>query len=409
MPYIKADFRKMNSVLSDFWNTADGIGAVREQVASARQNLDWDVACENYIDEALRGIEREADKLQARAQKTVYFLGYAIEQYGRTENGENWAAVFDTLERQRASTVQKTAKSMLSKFGVIGKAVSSVMEPFANWKNTGVFRFGGENDSTQLKFFKAAKAVVGVATAAESFLKIQKKYDKIKNFKNIGKAYATNSQHGDYLWKNLFGLQKNDFKKALGDGAVVTKSGRGTMFLGSNLKSGFKQGFKNKFFNSAGKLSALRVTGVVLDVGIKAVEKIKEYKEGKIKTVGRAIVETAAEASFDLALEVGVSTLINAGLIAIGAVNAPALAVGVASVAVVSGVNALSKWLTKKTLTEHAGDFFGDTWDNVTQLGKKAASKRKKAILEKYSGCKDMFVDKTKAKLRTAALKPAWV
>lgn len=109
MPYIKADFRKMNSVLSDFWNTADGIGAVREQVASARQNLDWDVACENYIDEALRGIEREADRLQARAQKTVYFLGYAIEQYGRTENGENWAAVFDTLERQRASTVRVVA------------------------------------------------------------------------------------------------------------------------------------------------------------------------------------------------------------------------------------------------------------------------------------------------------------
>ena len=445
MAYIKVDLNKLQNLKSDLQGTSTGVASVQNIICSVRRNLDWDVSCENNIERTLQRISSDLDKVKSRYNKSVDFLSYAFQEYSKVEYDNNKAFGKNNIQRidfsriqadvsyagdvltvdnnrSKASSIlnrQDTAKSVLSNFGPIGKVLSVLTEPTANWLKYGKFEFGKAEDSSAMKWAKFGKGAVKCLGTVSSFQKTFKKADLISRFNNTGSQYLFGSQHADYKFKNLLGLNKVDLRSTLGDNAYGGKSARGWDSFKTNVDVGFKHNFKSTFIKSDGSINKLGIAGVVLDLGIKGIENWNDYKSGNITSVDRVVVETVTETAFDIALTAGATTVISAGLLAVGVVSAPAIAVGAVAGLAVAGINGLTKAITGSTLTQHVGTLAGDVWDkgkevveNIAEGGGGAVKKGAEIIesaKEKMSSLGNKISKKTKAIFSASKLKPAWL
>lgn len=89
MPYIKVDIQKLRGLESQLHSLPACVHSASLAVSSVRSGLDWDVACEENIDRRLRHIVSELDTYKQRMQKTVQFVGTAVQQYDAVERGDS--------------------------------------------------------------------------------------------------------------------------------------------------------------------------------------------------------------------------------------------------------------------------------------------------------------------------------
>ena len=87
MPTIKVDFGKLSQLESQLSRVPGVISSAASSVSSVRSGLDWDVACEASIDRKLRDIANALNDSKSRMQKTAQFVGDAVQQYQKAENG----------------------------------------------------------------------------------------------------------------------------------------------------------------------------------------------------------------------------------------------------------------------------------------------------------------------------------
>ena len=428
MAYIKVDIKRLGQLGSQLDRIPSVINSTASAVRAVRSGLDWDVACEANIDNTLRRIASDLEACKSRMQNTARFVDSAVQQYNNVEYGGKGikkgnvnfeddrggsiitgeSFTIETSPEELASKRQKYARTILSKIGPVGKVLSAIK-----------FEFVNSDDTKSIKIAKCAKGVLSCTGAISAYQKISENAELLSRFKNPSSHPIFGGQHNEYKITNLLGLNKFDFRKALGDNALLGKSGLGWDSFKYNVGVGFKQNLKSTFIKPDGSINGFGIAGVVLDFGIKGRENWEDYRNGKISSSDRVLVETVSETAFDLALTAGATTLISAGLVAVGAVSAPALAVGIAAGVVVTGVNELTKSLTGSTLTQHAGNLVGNIYDTgkeaavniVKDFGKavKKGSKVIESVKEKMNSLGNELAEKTKALFTTSILKPAWL
>lgn len=179
------------------------------------------------------------------------------------------------------------------------------------------------------------------------------------------------------------------FRYATGMNDALAKIQPGT--FGKGVKSSIASQIDDLNFakadGAAGKFkTATKWAGHILTVASNGVENYEEYKKGDI-SAGRAMGETVVESAVDIAVGIGATAVVTAGLSALGVVAAPAVLVGAGAAAITIGANAVCEWATGgKNLGEVAADFVCDVGEGAINLAKKAKNKIKETFTAPWKG-----------------------
>ncbi len=243
---------------------------------------------------------------------------------------------------------------------------------------------------------------------------------------NVGNAKAqyasedsyeegTNRKKADWewLWKGvgIFGsigkICSGIGKFVAGDKGTTTTwakamkdVGKGTLGLVKATKEAdtkvdwLKQAFG---FNKKPLETEIKIKGsdVVFSAIVNAAGNYEEYKTGAI-TADRAVAEWVTETALDVGKDALIATGIATAFTALGFVSAPAFAVGLATVAVSTGVDWLCEKVTGQKLTEAVSDFVLDTAETGLNLVKTGAKKVVEGTSALWSSVKRGWSDFTK-------------
>lgn len=191
MPTIKVDFGKMSQLESQLSRVPGVIGSAASSVSSVRSGLDWDVACEASIDRKLRDIANALNDSKSRMQKTARFVGNAVQQYQKAENG-----VEDFLNSNR----QKTASSGgMVKSRSSSAIFTSLLTSYKNLKTNG-FAKGIKRSDAEIyeDIKKAIGKMYGYPASQSAWTSVMK--SKVEQF--ISSGTVTEISEGMYCISN---------------------------------------------------------------------------------------------------------------------------------------------------------------------------------------------------------------
>lgn len=396
MPTIKVDFNKLSQLESQLNRLPSYINSASTAVKSVRSGLDWDVASEDRIDRRLRDIANTLNDSKSRMQKTAQFVGNAVQQYQKAENG------VESVNKSQNSTSQTNSyggKSVLKDvvfdavggMGVGGAFASWIAKPFVNFATGKGFTFGDNDYANQNPLYRFSSGAGAAAKLVDDLFQWRRGNIKashtlnnlVQNSVNKPQAIARRTA---YNVKSFFGLNKVYLSNFIGNGAQIATGG--TAFV-NNVTTGFCNGMKDLVKSGWGK-AAIALTAIA-----SGFENYADYKSGEIGSFDRVLVETVAETGTSLAMTAGATALVSAGLVAAGVVAAPAVAVTATAGVIVAGINGLVKWGTGKSVVEHVGSFAGDVWDGT----KKVVSAAGKFTVEVAKTTADFIGDTAEAAL----------
>lgn len=345
------------------------IGSSAKSVRDIKYALPSSVLSKGNLHSSFNSVCSRMDAVQTRVSNISAFLSFASTQYSQTENNLSKAlsasvsnAVSTSASGGDSELVKALAK-LIGKAGFLGSFLGFFVKPIAAWASSGFWSLSNVG----------AKAVIDYAKDGFSVLKGLKEWSE-SNSKLAKLARMDPHKAKIVKGKRLLGL--ND----MFSGTASEASSWSVRFYNNfhKLKGPFES------YTSGGAKAALAWAGLALTVVSNGISNYEDYKSGKISG-GRAVLETVTETAIDVGKNWLIGAAVAAGVAAtVG--SAPVLVVGALTVGITIGLDAASKYLTKKylgeekNLTEFTSDLLLDGGKAVIKGTKKVVSKLKTAV-----------------------------
>ena len=332
MPEFYANWSRMIVLSGELKKCSTNMISLIDRTSTIRNNLI--LGNELYqIQSALEKSNCELNRIALIIGKSSDVMEQAADIYKSTETqllGEN-----ESLKNKSDNTAADTSSDeqendlldwldeifkIVGKIGAIGSGIESIYKiifGFINGKDYGIDDF--------IKY--GSDVVSSISSTISGFIKDGKDiFDKLFAFP------AKVEKIDKVSWSNYFG---DNIKEQMGD--YIGKSGKGVAVC-----------------EWLGLATSLISNG------------IDNYNEFGNNMSLEAIEETVIETATDILLNTAAKAAVG-GVVALLGLSPPGLVVGIASVILVDGANALSKHFTNKSLTEWAAD--GGTW-LINNIGK---------------------------------------
>ena len=303
MPTIKVDFGKLSQLESQLSRVPGVISSAASAVSSVRSGLDWDVACEANIDRKLRDIANALNESRSRMQKTARFVGDAVQQYQKAENGVGQSIHGGggrsfgggstrsvPANYNSGNFLKDVVFEAVGGMGVGGAFASWLGKPVLNALEGKGFVFGDNDYANQNPLYRFSSGAGDAAKLVEDLFQWQRSNIKasyiINNLiENSADKSATlqritpyKSTHGI---KSFFGLDKRFLSSFIGDGVQIAKGGAAFV---NNVTTGFCNGMKDLVKSGWGK-AAIALTAIA-----SWFENYADYKSGEIGSFDRVLV-----------------------------------------------------------------------------------------------------------------------
>ncbi len=317
----------------------DCLETIVSNISSINCGLSFSGSASANITQSLKMITQDISGERQTVSRLGAVLTHAISRYQSCESEiagiaqKDVAGNADSFEEEysdnseSADMLAKLLKSLIGKFGVIGKGTGAVIDFFDDEKSIG---------EKVTKGFSAAAGIAGV----------------------IGKWMSKGMKNDEFL-AYFFGLNS---KTILED----------STFLGALQKE-----FSNYLFeNSDDMTGAVKVgdrlsvaakwAGGVLTLIEKGFENYDEYQKGEI-SAQRAVAETVMETAVDLGTDALLTAGATAGLAAMGITAAPAVVIGGGVVLAKWGMDYICENMWGKDFTEVVSDGILDMGEAIAE------------------------------------------
>ena len=320
MAHFKMDFSQAKNSLNDFDNVLRTLESLKKEAKNVADQIDFKIKARPGIMFSLNSFNAKAESLLKKGQNTKTGLELCIRHYENAENKLLGNKISDvpTNVGNAGDTLKDYFMKFFGKAGLVGatagmidKFIGGVLEP--SWKNVLEFTKSG------IKFMEKA---VGAAKKAGSVTQ---------------------------KWSSLFGAETKTAQEVV-DGAL------------------------DKFSFAKDKVKASASWATVAVNGIINFIDNKEEFEGTGNT-GRMVAETITETAVDAALDIGLTTAIGAGLVAVGVATGPVgIIAAVGAVGAKMALDATCNWLVGKDFTEAVSDVIVDhgmaVAEDIQEVGK---------------------------------------
>lgn len=286
----------------------------------------------------LRGTLGSVSVAYSRAEQSLVGGDFSVGNAVKSSGNKSKKKTKQRFKINWLKEVTDTTVKVVSKAGVPGAGIGAVYEIVRN----------GIGEGKKSSYVKAAKGF----------------FEAIS--KSVGKAKKAGKDKITVDWKKFLGIDKSleKYKEVVGP----TK----------RFKAAFSDKFKSKFnVKSEGVGWALTVVAAGFD-------NYDEYKSGEISGK-RAVAETIGESAITIAEGAIVSSLVTAGLAAIGFTAAPAVVVAGVGVLVTWGADLLCKHFTGKGVAEAVSDLVIDGVGKGVKIAKEGITTWWKRATRKYS------------------------
>ncbi len=373
------------------------VTSAKEDFRSTSNNVDSKIKNRNNINNRLNSIHNQLSDIEGKLSRISQTVQNGLQMYSSTDSSLEQK----TKDIQRNAIVAKSIyrsglEAMFNSTtnnGSIKKVAEKSVVETSNAKKT-------EDDSN---FGKVGKnifdTVVNNAGLGGGFVSsVIGMYETFSDEKlNIGAVAKSTKSFVSSIYKNLRNADKLEKLSRMNPGQAVKTGikrfiGFDKAFIGE-LRPSVAKSFSTRFYNNyqkqiansldaykgKGLKSALSWAGVAVSGISNTIQNIEEAKSGEISAT-RAVAETVLQTGVDVAADIFIGAAVSAGIAALGFTSAPVLVVGAATAGVVAGVNAISKLVFKKDLSEAVTDLVLDAGEAVVKTGKKIVSESVKAI-----------------------------